>query len=119
MTPDQALQLLYLHQKEARLQAEPAHIKRRRGESRDAQSYRMAEMYRERLRRDREAYEIAEAARAEKSARSPHEPPPPVLPALGQVTGWSKASGRPAHHEGRALFGGWRLGDLDAPNKRR
>lgn len=94
MAPAEALQLLNLHQKEARLQAEPAHLKRRRGESRDAQSYRISEMYRERLRRDREAFEIAEAARAEKGARSPHEPPPPALPALDQVTGWSKAGGR-------------------------
>ncbi|KQS02001.1 hypothetical protein ASG11_14425 [Sphingomonas sp. Leaf357] len=119
MTPEQALQLLYLHQKEARLQAEPAHLKRRRGESSEARSYRMGEMYRERQRRDLEAFEIAEAARAQKGARSPHEPPPPLLPALDQVTGWSKAGGRAPHHAERALFGGWRLGNLDTSKKRR
>ena len=110
MTSDQALQLLYLHQKEARLEAEPAHIRRRRGESSEAHSYRLAAMYRAQQARDREAFLVAEAARTEAAARSRHEPPAPLLPALDQVTGWSKASGRAAHDEGRALFGGWRLG---------
>lgn len=36
MSAGEALQLLHLHQKEVRLQAEPPHIKRRRGESREA-----------------------------------------------------------------------------------
>lgn len=113
MAPAEALQLLYLHQKEARLQAEPPHLKRRRGESSDARSYRMGEMYLEQKRRDREAFEIAEAARAGEQAnggaRSPHEPPPPVLPALDQVTGWSKAGGRAPHHQGGrcSAGGGW------------
>lgn len=113
MTVNQALQLLFLHQKEARLQAEPPHIKRRRGESKEGRSYRMGEMYRAGQQRAHEAYLMAEAARAEKAVRSRHEPEPPCLPALDQVTGWSRASGRPAHHEGRALFGGWRLDDLE------
>ncbi|MFC3557922.1 hypothetical protein ACFOKI_10975 [Sphingomonas qilianensis] len=111
MTVAESLQLLYLHQKEARLQAEPAHIKRRRGESSEAHSHRQAAMYRANQEREREKYRLAEAARAEAAARSPHEPPPPVLPALDQVTGWSKARGRAPHQQGRALFGGWRLGD--------
>ncbi|MEG3088186.1 hypothetical protein [Sphingomonas sp. PB4P5] len=110
MTPSQQLQLLYLHQKEARLLAEPPHFKRRRGESSEVYAYRLATMCRARQEQDRQAFLVAEAARAE-TARSPHEPPAPVLPVLDQVTGWSKASGRAAHDAGRALFGGWRLGD--------
>jgi hypothetical protein len=71
------------------------------GESREAQ-----------MERAREQYRTAEAARAVVRARSSHEPPPPSLPALDQVTGWSKASGRAPHHEERTLFGGWRLEDI-------
>lgn len=115
MSADQALQLLYLHQKEARLLSEPDHIKRRRGESPGARSFRLGAMHEARLQRDREAFDLAEAARRSVGAAgvSPHEPPPPVLPALDQVTGWSKASGAPPHHAGVALFGGWRLGDIE------
>lgn len=112
MTADQALQLLYLHQKEVRLQAEPPHIKRRRGESNEAHSYRLGAMYEAWMEREREAYRVAEAARRTRGEPSPFEPPAPVLPDLAQVTGWSKASGRLPYHEGRALFGGWRLGDM-------
>ena len=35
------------------------------------------------------------------------------LPDLSQVAGWSKASGYPPHDAGRALFGGWRLKDIE------
>lgn len=91
MTVDQGLQLLALHQKEARLLAEPPHLKRRRGESKEAWQYRMAEMYREGQRRAAEQGAVALAARGEGAVLSPHEPPAPVLPALDQVTGWSKA----------------------------
>ncbi len=113
MTANQALQLLYLHQKEARLQAEPPHIKRRRGESSEARSFRMGAMYEARLQRLREDYDIAEATRrSQAEAPSPHEPPPPVLPDLAQVTGWSTASGNPPYHPGVSLFGGWRIGDM-------
>lgn len=113
MTANQALQLMYLHQKEARLQAEPPHIKRRRGESHDARSYRLGAMYEARLERDREAFRIAEAIRAERGEVSPHEPLPPPLPDLAQVTGWSRADpAKAAHDETRALFGGWRIEDM-------
>lgn len=113
MTANQALQLLYLHQKQARLRAEPPHIRRRRGESSEAHSYRLGAMYEADLQERREAYDIAEAARRDAAARASapadHEPPPPTLPDLSQVTGWSKASGRAPHDATRALFGGWRL----------
>lgn len=115
MTATQAMQLLFLHQKEARLQAEPFPIKRRRGESSEAYSYRPSILHEQRLERQREAYRLAEAARLAARARpSPHEPPPPALPDLAQVTGWSKADpSKPAHDAERALFGGWRIVDWE------
>ena len=85
MTFDQAMQLLQLHQKEVRLQSEPPHIKRRRGESGDAHSFRLGAMYRARQQRERDAYDVAEAARREGREQSPHEPEAPVLPDLSQV----------------------------------
>jgi hypothetical protein len=113
MTANQALQLLYLHQKEARLQSEPPHIKRRRGESHEAHGYRMAEMYNARLQRDREAVLIAEAARRERGEGGEGGVMGPKilpeLPALDQVTGWSRADAAKVPHDPtRALFGGWR-----------
>ena len=85
LTFDQAMQLLQLHQKEVRLQDEPPHIKRRRGESRDAHAYRMGAMYALNQQRAREAYDVAEAARREGRGRPAHEPDAPVLPDLAQV----------------------------------
>lgn len=85
LTFDQAMQVLQLHQKEVRLQAEPPHIKRRRGESSAAQSYRMGAMWELAQQRQREDYEVAEAARREGRGVSPHEPEAPVLPDLSQV----------------------------------
>jgi hypothetical protein len=66
MTANQALQLMYLHQKEARLIAEPPHIRRRPRESEEAHSARLAAMYWEKQRLDREAFEVAEAERWER-----------------------------------------------------
>ena len=85
MTFDQAMQLLYHHQKEVRLEAEPPQIKRRRGESSEAHSYRLGAMYEQRQQRARAAYDVAEAARREGREGSPHEPEAPVLPDLAQV----------------------------------
>ncbi|OYY88630.1 MAG: hypothetical protein B7Y45_14345 [Sphingomonas sp. 28-66-16] len=150
MTAAQALQLLYLHQKEARLLAEPAHLRRRRGESADVHSFRLAAMYESNEARQREAFEIAEAARRARGEPwlfgPEHLPERPALPDLAQVTGWSKAKARPhpaspagrepararpaggtadssddagfgpasgADHPHVALFGGWRLKDLE------
>lgn len=123
MTANQALQLLYLHQKEARLLAEPAHIKRRRGESDDAYSFRLSAMYEARLEQQREAFYIAEAERRAQGKpwlfgpeHLPDRPVPsdrPVLPDLAQVTGWSNADADKEPHDAtRALFGGWRVKDL-------
>lgn len=116
MTVNQALQLLYLHQKEARLNSvEPHQLRRRPRESRAAQSERVAAMWEERQRRAREEFEVAEAERWARG--EPAWGPAGAalraelgLPDLAQVTGWSKADPAKApHDETRALFGGWRL----------
>ena len=114
MTAAQALQLMYLHQKEARLLAEPAHLRKRRGESGEARSYRLAAMWEVEREREREKFREAQAARrrdAEGDAGR-HAPPPIVLPDLAQVTGWSKADPTKGGHGSAALFGGWRMGNL-------
>ena len=117
MTVAQALHLMNLHQKEARLEAEPAHIRRRRGESREAHSYRLGAMYEARQERAREAFNVAEAARRARGEPwlfGPEDLAP--LPALDQVTGWSKAK---PHGDGEvdgmasgAVFDRWRLENL-------
>ena len=112
MTPNQALQLLYLHQKEARLQAEPAHLKKRRGESAEAHSYRLGEMWEAGREREREKFRIAEAVRHARGEDTYFPWEPPVgLPDLAQVTGWSRARDK-THEADRALFGGWRIEDM-------
>ncbi len=116
MTANQALQLLHLHARTVHLQEEPPHIKRRRGESSEAHSYRLTAMYEARQALEREAFDIAEAARNERGEPTLTNPYPianPVrLPALDQVTGWSKADPTKVPHDPDvALFGGWRLKD--------
>lgn len=114
MTADQALQLLHLHAKTVHLQEEPPHIKRRRGESGEAHSYRLTAMYQARMAHDREAFDRAEAAHRERGEPTLHNPNPPTLPALDQVTGWSRADPtKVPHHPGVALFGGWRAKDRE------
>ncbi|WP_343520906.1 hypothetical protein [Sphingomonas sp.] len=112
MSAGEALQLLHLHQKEVRLQAEPPHIKRRRGESSEAHRLRLSAMYEARLQRDREAFDIAEAERRARGEPHLFGPKELSLPALDQVKGWSKAdpAKRPQDRE-RPMFGGWRIGD--------
>ena len=110
MTANQALQLLYLHQKEARLLAEPPHLKRKRGESADAHHYRMAVMYRLGQARERERFELAEAGRQARGEAS-LAPERVVLPDLAQVGGWSTARPEGEAGQDRALFGGRRIGD--------
>ena len=119
MTTAQALQLLYLHQKEARLTAEPDYLKRRRGESHAAHSERVIRMAEERDRRAREAFEVAEAERWAKGLPAWGEAGAEVrrklgLPDLAQVTGWSRADPAKESHGDSALFGGWRIEEMEA-----
>src|SRR5690606_6133138 len=71
MTADEAMMLLRLHHQSVRLQEEPPHLKRRRGESSEAHSYRLSEMYKARQQRARDAYDIAEAERRAAGIPSP------------------------------------------------
>ena len=126
MSCNQALQLLYLHQKAALLVDEPTPMRRRRGESHEACCERLALMAEARAEREREAFKVAEAARMDPSIRlcepAQDERSPFGLPDLAQVTGWSKADPAKApHDETRALFGGWRFSPecSDAGAKRR
>jgi hypothetical protein len=118
MTADQALQLLHLHEKSVRQSWENPHRRKRRGESWDIYSERLRAMWAAEQARAAEDAAIAAAARAEPD-RPPEIPPPPDLPALDQVTGWSKARGAPKHDPDRAMFGGWRIEDWKKAKKRR
>ncbi|WP_447728766.1 hypothetical protein [Sphingomonas koreensis] len=112
LSAGEALQLLHLHQKEAVLQAEPAHIRRCRGESGEAHSFRLAAMYEANQQRQREAFDIAEAERRAAGKPSPFGPKILPLPALDQVRGWSKADpAKRGQDRERPMFGGWRIGD--------
>ena len=138
MTANQALQLLYLHQKEARLWAErPDMYARCPGEATEQWSKRRAGNYIAELAREAEDSQLARVAKAGGLKRAGFEVPAPALPDLAQVKGWSRAKKQPAlpaeppelergdfavppapdpangqHHPDTAMFGGWRLGDL-------
>jgi hypothetical protein len=112
MSAGQALQLLYLRQKEARLWSERPDRRRRGGEDTDQYCARLGRKWRAEKAWDREGYEVARALRSGGEAPEPLEPAPPVLPALEQVTGWSRADpAKQPRDPDRALFGGWRLKD--------
>jgi len=133
VSPNQALQLMYLHQKEARLLAEPFPCRRRRGEWREVYNERLAQMAEERDRRALEEFEIAEAERhalgqpawgpAGEDVRNRlglgrrlrgDDANAFSLPDLAQVIGWSRADPDKAPHDpDTALFGGWRMEDLE------
>lgn len=129
MNPSEALQLMYLHQKEARLIAEPDWLKRRRGESHAAHCERLTAMAEERDRRAREEFAVAEALRMERGEPAWGPAGEMVrrglgprlrgddangfgLPDLAQVKGWSGARG--SRYGPGALFGGWRIGGMEA-----
>ena len=96
-------------------------IRRRRGESDEAHIERLRAMWSVEKDLAAEAEAVRRAARYEATGgwRHSDEPPPPELPPLELVTGWSRASGRPALHEGVALFGGWRIGDMEKRKRAR
>ena len=112
---DQAIQLLCLHNKTVNQEWEQPHQRRRRGESDEIYSLRLQAMWRVETSLAAEAEAVRRAFQYEETGDWRHEDevPPPELPPLELVTGWSRASGKPAHHEGVALFGGWRIGDME------
>lgn len=114
MTPQMALQLLAMHRRRVDDCDLPDPMRRRPGESRGAMSMRLGLMYEARLERSRENWRVAEAARNERRARQEPEDGEGIapLPALEQVSGWSKADPKkPVRDPDRAMFGGWRIED--------
>jgi hypothetical protein len=114
-SPDQALQLLFLHERSVHQSWEQPHRRRRRGESDVIYSLRLQAMWRAEKALEAEAAALRRAERFEATGgwRLEDEVPPPELPPLDRVTGWSRATGKPAHHAGVALFGGWRIDDME------
>lgn len=118
MTPEQALQLLYLHHKTAKLWAEAPYMNTRRGETSEMWSMRRAADYRAQQARDAERLRMAETDRVltkelNELQRELQRERRASLPALDQVKGWSKADPAKAPHDPkRALFGGWRIEDM-------
>ena len=102
-----------LHEKSVRQSWERPHRRRRRGEPLETYTERLAAMWRAETGREAEEAALRRAARFEETgewrSRGEEEARPPALPPLHLVTGWSRASGRPAHDPDRALFGGRRL----------
>ena len=80
-------------------------------------------MAEERDRRAREAFAVAEAERmgarrARVGAGGEAVRRELGLPDAAQVTGWSRADPRKAPHDDRrALFGGWRLEEMEAKRR--
>ena len=140
MTANQALQLLYLHHKTARLNAiEPHMIRRRPREPEEVHHERLVQMAEARLQRGRDEFDVAEAARWERgepawgpageavrrelglSERGEEDGGGELgLPDLAQVTGWSRADpDKTPHDPRRALFGGWRMDEMERKLGRR
>jgi hypothetical protein len=111
---DQAFQLLCFHEKSVRQGWEQPHRRRRRGESDEIYSARLAAMWKAEKDLEAEAAALRRAARFDETGdwRFEDEAPPPPLPPLELVTGWSRAKGKPAHSD-LALFGGWRIGEME------
>lgn len=103
---DQALQLLCLHRNSVRLDGDRPPGRAARIEPNPVAAFGA-------IGRNIDAIKSAARLKATGSWRRADEPPPPELVPLERVTGWSRASGRPPHHEGVALFGGWRIGDME------
>lgn len=112
MTANQALQLLFLHQKEVRLSRTPFPDRLRSGETWKARSMALALIAEARDERARMAFRVSEAERLARGEPAFQRWEPGELPDLSQVTGWSNAKGKPATDPTRALFGGWRLKDI-------
>lgn len=111
MTADQALQLLFLHEKSVRQGWDRPHRRKRRGEPWETYAERLRAMWVSEKAREAEDEALRRAARDERGDGRPPEEPEPPLPPLDLVTGWSRAKSGPKHNPNLALFGGWRLGD--------
>jgi hypothetical protein len=115
MTPQQALQLLYIHQKSVRLGWERPHRRRRRGEPWETYTERLRAMWTAEKAREAEhsALRLAMQKEPERDRAFLEEMPMPGVPPLHLVTGWSRADpNKGGHDPSRALFGGWRIGHM-------
>ncbi|MES2098005.1 MAG: hypothetical protein V4459_14735 [Pseudomonadota bacterium] len=112
MTASQALHLMNLHQKEARLWSTPVTGRLRPGETPQARSALLAAIYEAKQEREALKFRIAEAGRLARGEPAHQRWEPGDLPDLSQVTGWSNAKDKPATDASRALFGGWRMEDI-------
>ncbi len=115
MSPDQALQLLFLHEKSVRQGWEKPHRRRRRGESDAVYTKRLGAMWGAEKAREAEDAALRRAAQYEETGdwRFEAEAPPLPLPPLHLVTGWSRADPEKKPHDPDvALFGGWRIADM-------
>jgi hypothetical protein len=118
MTPDQALQLLFLHNKSVRLSWDRPHRRKRRGEPWETYTERLRAMWTAEKSREAEDAALRRAAQYEATGdwRYEDEQQLPALPALEQVTGWSKSNPdriKVTYNPDLALFGGWRLRDWE------
>lgn len=117
MTPDQAIQLLCLHNKSVRLSWDRPHRRKRRGEPWETYTARLTAMWMAEKGREADDAAVRRAARYEATGdwHLPGEKPP-ELPPLHLVTGWSKADpdrAKATYNPRLALFGGWRLKDWE------
>jgi len=95
MTPDQALQLLFLHEKSVHQGWEKPHRRKRRGESWEIYAQRLALMWTAEKRREAEDEAIRRAAQCDDEPRIDDPVPSDVEgPPLHLITGWSKAKPR-------------------------
>jgi len=122
MSVEQAMQLLFLHEKSVRQGWEQPHRRRRRNETDEQYRMRLFLMWRAEQRQVAEERAVARAARYEESGdwRFEDEAPAPELPPLHLVTGWSKADPKKKpHNPDVALFGGWRIEEMKKARKRK
>jgi hypothetical protein len=109
---DQAFQLLCLHRNSVRQDGDRPPGRRARIQHDPVAAFAA-------ISRNIDAIERSARFESSGSWRHEDEAPPPTLAPLETVTGWSRASGRPPHHEGVALFGGWRIADMEKKLGRR
>lgn len=107
MSWDQAFQVLCLHRNTVRLDGDRPPGRRARTDPNPAAAFAA-------IGRNIDAIERAARFEQTGSWRHAHEAEPPKLPPLHQVTGWSKADPAKVKHNPKlALFGGWRIEDLE------
>jgi len=107
MSFDQAFQQLCLHRNNVRLDGDrPSGGRPRIKPGLPASLFAIG--------RTLDAFERSARHEATGQWRHPAEAAPPPLPPLHLVTGWSRADpAKRKHHPGVALFGGWRIEDME------